>query len=95
MLIFSHLPRFNLFLSEDSSGLLEKFFRSLARRTFMEHARDTRPCGRYDPKVRAEVSVGEASALLSGIMFIDLGTERYHVFFNPRAKHRILQHRWR
>jgi hypothetical protein len=57
----------------------------------MEHARDTRPCSRYDPKVRAEVSVGEASALLSGIMFIDLGTERYHVFFNPRAKHRIPQ----
>src|SRR4029077_392774 len=44
MLIFSYLPRLNLFLHDDSSGLNEKFFRSLARRAFIQLHSDGGPC---------------------------------------------------
>jgi hypothetical protein len=35
------------------------------------------------------MTLREASQLLSAIMFIDLNSERYHVFPNPRAKNPI------
>lgn len=91
MLIFSYLYRFNTFLHDDSSGLTEKFFRSLARRAFIQLSSDTHPGSQYDSKMPNGVTVGDASALLSAILFVDLGIERYHVFFNPRAKHPIPQ----
>jgi hypothetical protein len=91
MLIFSYLYRFNAFLRDDRPGLTEKFFRSLARRAFIQLSSDTQPGSQYDSKMPNGVTVGDASALLSAILFVDLGTERYHVFFNPRAKHPIPQ----
>lgn len=89
MLVFPYLPRFNIFLTEDSSGLNERFFRSLARRAFIQLSNDSRDCSGCDSAVPTGVTVGKASALLSGILFVDLSTERYHVFFNPRAEHPI------
>jgi hypothetical protein len=89
MLIFSFLPRFNGFLAEDTSGLNEKFFQSLARRVFIQLTNDPRPCGELDSAVPIGITVAKASALLSAILFVDLSTERYHVFFNPRAKHPV------
>ena len=91
MLIFSYLYRFNTFLHDGSSGSAKRFFRSLARRAFIELSSDTQPVGRYDPKVTSGITMGDASALLSAIVFVDLGTERYHLFFNPRAKHPSLK----
>lgn len=91
MLIFSYIQRLNPFLSDDSSRLTEKFFRSLARRAFIQLSNDTQPASKYDSKVPNGITVGDASALLSAILFVDLGTERYHVFFNPRANHPIPQ----
>jgi hypothetical protein len=88
MLIFPYLPRFNPFLREDKIGFTETFFRSLARRAFIQLSSDSQPLANYDDRVSG-VTLGEASQLLSGIMFIDLDSERYHVFFNPRAKNPI------
>jgi hypothetical protein len=88
MLIFGYLPRFNPFLHEDSTGFTEKFFRSLARRAFIELSNDPQPLFNFDERVKG-VTLGEASQLLSAIMFIDLNSERYHVFYNPRAKNPI------
>jgi hypothetical protein len=89
MLIFSYLQRFNPFLHNDRSGVTEKFFRSLARRVFIQLSYDAQPASQYDSKARSGVTVGGASVLISSILFIDLGTEQYHVFFNPRAKNPI------
>ena len=87
-LIFAYLPRFNPFLREDKIGFKEKFFRSLARRAFIEFSNDSQPLANYDDRVSG-VTLGAASQLLSAIMFIDLNSERYHVFSNPRAKNPI------
>ena len=80
-----------MFLTEDSSGLNEKFFRSLARRAFIQLSNDPRDCSECDSAVQRAVTVGYASTLLSGILFVDLSTGRYHVFSNPRAKNPIPQ----
>ena len=42
----------------------------------------------FDERVKG-MTLREASQLLSAIMFIDLNSERYHVFSNPRAKNPI------
>jgi hypothetical protein len=68
-----------VFLRKDSSGLLEKFFRSLARRVFIELSKDPRPCNEIDPAIPDDITVGEASSLLSAILFVDLSTERYGI----------------
>jgi hypothetical protein len=34
-------------------------------------------------------TVGKASQLLSAILFVDLETERYYAYFNPRAANPI------
>jgi hypothetical protein len=88
MLIFAYLPRFNPFLHEDSAGFTEKFFRSLARRAFIGLSNDTHALCNHDPRV-TDRTLGDASRLLSGLMFVDLESERYHVFFNPRATNPI------
>ena len=88
MLIFAYLPRFNLFLREDSVGFTEKFFRSLARRAFIGLSNDTQPLSNHDPRVKNR-TLGDASRLLAGLMFVDLESERYHVFFNPRTANPI------
>lgn len=94
MLIFSYLPRFNQFLRDDPAGLTQKFFRSLARRAFIELAADTQMAYKYDRRKgmkRSTATVGNASRLLSAILFVDLQTEGYHAFFNPRATNPIPQ----
>ena len=88
MLIFGYLRRFNPFLHEDATGFTEKFFRSLARRAFIQLSNDPQPLSNFDERVKG-VTLGEASQLLSAIMFIDLDSERYHVFSNPRARNPI------
>jgi len=88
MLILSYFPRLNPFLSENRAGYGEAFFRSLARRAFIQADEDRTPVSDHDDRVRV-MSVGQASRLLSALMFVDLESERYHVFFNPRARNRI------
>src|SRR5258708_22520506 len=91
MLVFPYVPRFNILFTDDSSGVNERFFRSIARLAFIQLSNDSRDCSECDSAVPTGVTVGKASALLSGILFVDLSTERYHVFFNPRAEHPIPQ----
>ena len=57
--------------------------RSLARRHPF-----SRLLSNFDERVKG-MTLREASQLLSAIMFIDLNSERYHVFSNPRAKNPI------
>jgi hypothetical protein len=88
LLIFSYLPRFNSFLTEDTQGRPTTFFRSLARRVFIQLSVDSQNVNKYDRRTAmklSKVTVGEASRLLSALLFIDLQSEAYHVFFNPRA----------
>jgi hypothetical protein len=66
MLVFPYLPRFNMFLTEDSSGLNEKFFRSLARRAFIQLSNDPRDCSECDSAVASAVTVGYASTTRLG-----------------------------
>jgi hypothetical protein len=40
-------------------------------------------------KAPRTTNVWEASRLLSAILFVDLGSEGYHAFFNPRATNPI------
>jgi hypothetical protein len=88
MLIFAYLPRFNPFLQEDPVGFTEKFFRSLARRAFIGLSDDTQPLSIHDLRVKNR-TLGDASRLLSGLMFVDLESERYQVFFNSRTANPI------
>jgi hypothetical protein len=88
MLIFSYLARLNPFSREESNGFNERFFRSLARRAFIGLSNSPGPLRDLDSRVTNR-TLGYASRLLSSLMFVDLETERYHVFFNPRATNPI------
>jgi hypothetical protein len=84
MLIFAYLPRLNPFLREAETDFTDKFFRTLARRVFLGRENDGMPLSQYDKRVQNR-SLGDARGLLSALMFVDLESEKYHAFSNPRA----------
>jgi hypothetical protein len=84
MLIFAYLPRLNPFLREDETDFTDKFFRSLARRVFIGRENEGTPLSQYDERVKNR-PLGDARCLLSALMFVDLESEKYHVFSNPCA----------
>ena len=84
MLIFAYLPRLNPFLRETETDFTGKFFRTLARRVFLDRENDGTPLSQYDKRVQNR-PLGDARGLLSALMFVDLESEKYHVFSNPRA----------
>jgi hypothetical protein len=61
----------------------------MARRTFIELSMDTKLLSEFDPRIKTSEPVKDGAALLSAILFLDLETERFHLFFNPRAKNSI------
>jgi hypothetical protein len=84
MLVFSYLPRLNPFLRETETDFTDKFFRTLARRVFLGRENEGTPLSQYDKRVQNR-PLGDARRLLSALMFVDLESEKYHVFSNPRA----------
>lgn len=84
MLIFAYLPRLNPFLRETETDFTDKFFRTLARRVFIGRENEGMPLSDYDERVKNR-PLGDARLLLSALMFVDLETEKYHLFSNPRA----------
>jgi hypothetical protein len=86
VLILAHHPWFGgLSLNSDFAGSTSTFTRAFARRTFIQHLRDTSSV--YD------VTKGEASKLISGIAFLNIsqipGTSdrgrTLRLFLNPNA----------
>jgi hypothetical protein len=91
LLIFAFSPAFNGFMSVDFDGSSGVFFRSLARRAFMQSTGDMDPVLKHDSGADSAVTIHEASRLLSGLLFLDFGDseDTAWLFLNPRAKHRL------
>ncbi|WP_294537631.1 hypothetical protein [uncultured Rhodoblastus sp.] len=93
-------PWFNyLSIYNDFAGIDTAFTRSLARRAFMQFSHDSTPLTSIAKKVPADVTIGDASRLLSAIFFVNVWPKdadssiKYAMpswlYLNPRATHRL------
>jgi hypothetical protein len=58
----------------------------LLRRAFIELSNDPASAARYESQVAAGITVGEASSLLSALLFIDLDVQNHaSMYLDPRA----------
>ncbi|BBP00214.1 hypothetical protein [Sulfuriferula nivalis] len=100
VLIFVIHPWFNsLAIHNDFSGIDTAFTRSLARRAFMQFSTDMTPANTVCSSVADDVTLSDASCLLSAIFFVnvwplDADSSIAHqmpswLYLNPRARHRI------
>jgi hypothetical protein len=88
-------PLFNGgWIHSDFAGMDTAFTRSLARRAFMQFSSDSTlldPIGRSVP---SDVTLGEASRLLSAIFFVNVWPLQANptswLYLNPRATHRLM-----
>ena len=86
LLIFAYNGQFAPNLTLNFAGTSEVTFRALARRAFMQLAHDIQPVAIFDKRVGVE-TVQDASALLSGLMFLNLESDDAYIYLNPRATH--------
>jgi len=100
ILIFVVHPWFNaLSLHRDFNGGGTTFTRSLARRAFMQFSNDSTPLNSVCEGVPSDVTLGDASRLLSAIFFVNVWpleaepaisyTLPSWLYLNPRATHRL------
>ena len=93
-------PWFNaLSIHDDFAGVDTTFTRSLARRAFMQFSTDLTPLNSICEKAPPDVTLADASQLLSAIFFVNIWpldadisiTSRMPswLYLNPRAMHRI------
>lgn len=88
VLVFAYASKFNRNLPLNFSGGTDITLRSMARRAFMEHSRNSTPASQLDSSVPAGISLGDASRLLSAMLFINLDCDDdARMFLNPRARH--------
>lgn len=98
LLIFVLNPWFNEEMLGDLGNANEVFYRSLARRVFIELKNDQRDLKDYIPTVKHSLTVSEISKKISGILFIEdhsitkTGKELYtsYLYLNPNATNRVL-----
>lgn len=92
-------PWFNKEMS-DYSGFDDTFYRSLARRVFVELTKNDEDMGNYYEKlVSKNVKISDVAKLISGIIFIDdhsileTGKDLYkvYIFTNPNATNKSLE----
>ncbi len=85
--VLAYCAQFNhpLFVNFERSS--EIMMRALARRAFIQLSDDPTPVQRFDSRAAANVSVGVASHLLSGLLFINIDNDDAWLFLNPRATH--------
>jgi hypothetical protein len=100
ILIFIVHPWFNaLSIHNDFGGTDTAFTRSLARRAFMQFSRDTTRLDSVSKRVPPNVTLGDASRLLSAIFFVNVWPKDADptityvmpswLYLNPRATHRL------
>lgn len=90
LLIFPYSAAFNRMLGQNFTGSTEITLRSLARRAFMQLSHDQTSARKFDKSVAPNVTIANASKLLSGLLFIDLDKEAAGwLFLNPRATHNL------
>jgi len=98
ILIFVVHPWFNaLSIHNDFAGVDTTFTRSLARRAFMQFSADSRPLTSIAKHVPNDVTLADASRLLSALFFINVWPREADpsitypmpswLYFNPRATH--------
>ena len=98
ILIFVVHPWFNaLSIGNDFAGVDTTFTRSLARRAFMQFSADSRPLTSIAKHVPNDVTLADASRLLSALFFINVWPREADpsitdpmpswLYFNPRATH--------
>jgi hypothetical protein len=79
-------------LHGDFAGAGTTFTRSLARRAFMQFSNDATPLGSVCRGVSDDMTLADASRLLSGLFFVNvwpLEIMPSWLYSNPRAMHRI------
>lgn len=95
VLIFAWASPFNRELHYNFADGAEVMLRSLARRVFLQSARETRvDVSQFDPGVPPGTSVAKASKLISAMLFIGLDTDQAYFFQNPRATHPLTRLRF-
>ncbi|MGY3236661.1 hypothetical protein ACVMAJ_003551 [Bradyrhizobium sp. USDA 4448] len=87
VLIFAFSPRFNGLQSVNFSDTTLIALRSLARRAFLQTKGDATPVSKFDAGADSNVTLDEASQLLSGLLFLNFTDGNSWFFLNPRAKH--------
>jgi len=93
ILVFVIHPWFNACsIHSDFAGVDMNFTRSLARRAFMQFSTDSTPLNSICENVPSNVTIADASRLLSAIFFVNvwpLSDVPSWLYLNPRATHRI------
>jgi hypothetical protein len=89
VLIFAYAAQFNRTLFLNFGGSTDVTLRSMARRAFFQLATDPSLATDYDDQVAPSLTIADAARQISGLMFINLGTDEAWLFLNPRATHRL------
>jgi len=88
-LVFAYASKFNRSLSLNFARSTDITLRSMARRVFMEHSNNSTSASQFDSSVVAGVTLGDASRLLSAMLFICLDDGDAQIFLNPRASNML------
>lgn len=91
VLIFAFAAKFNIYLSTNFASSTDITLRALARRVFMQLESDTTPLQRLDSKTAPGIQLGDASRLLSALLFVNIDKDEAWLYLNPRAKHPLGQ----
>jgi len=90
IMIFPYAAQFNHGLFVNFANSTEIMLRSLARRAFIELSADQTQVRQYDSQASPQFTLGNASSMLSALLFINLDKdEDAWMFLNPRAANKF------
>ena len=89
LLMFAYSAQFNINLFTNFSSSAETTFRALSRRAFMQLENDPTPVRNYDSQTAPGTQLGDASRLLSALLFVNIDNGYAWLYINPRATHRL------
>ena len=87
VLIFTYAAQFNIYLFTNFASSTDITLRALARRAFMQLETDLTPVQQFDSQTASGIQLGDASRLLSALLFINIDNDDACLYLNPRARH--------